>query len=182
MGGNAIMAEQRLPPAGRFVGDPLVNLFQNRIKQLISDLGRNVTFTVTPQHINCPNCGWDYTHSRSNNIYTSNASGDNYNKSFPTGTRCPVCNGAGKLKIKRTIVHKCLIGFGPPPEEFNYETYGLVPTAVIRLKNALSILPDLEQAQFAVIDGFECEKIAVPRKTGLRDLAFTVTYWKRRNT
>lgn len=176
------MAEQRLPAAGKYVDDRLVNIFKDSIQQLISDLGRNVTFTLTPQTINCPNCGWDYTQGRSNNIYTSNASGDNYNKPFADGTRCPVCNGAGQLKVKRTIIHKCLIGFGPPPEEFNYEAYGLVPTQVVRLKNSSTILPDLDQAQFAVIDGFECEKIAIPRKTGLRDINFAVTYWKRRNT
>ena len=176
------MADQGLPPAGRFVGDPLVNLFQDRIKQLISDLGRNVTFNLTPQQLDCPNCGWDYTQSRSNNIYTSNASGDNYNKPFPTGQRCPVCQGKGKLNIARTITHKCLIGFAPPPEEFNYESYGLVPDQVIRLKNALSVYTDIDKAQFATIDGFECEKIAIPRKTGLRDLAFMVSYWKRRNS
>jgi rubredoxin len=176
------MADQGLPPAGRFVGNPLVNLYQNRIKQLISDLGRDVTFTLTPHEINCPNCGWDYTQGRSNNIYTANASGATYNKTFPTGGRCPVCQGKGKLQFTRTVVYKCLIGFGPAPEEFDYQAYGLVPDQVIRLKNALAIFDDINNAQFITIDGFECEKITIPRKSGLRDLAFITSYWKRRNT
>lgn len=176
------MAEQRLPTPGRFVTDALVTLFQARIKQLIADLGRDVTFVLTPHHIDCPNCGWDYALNRSNNIYTSNASGVNFNKSFPTGQRCPVCRGRGKIEFTRSAVHKCLIGFSPAPEEFDYETYGVVPSQVIRLKNALTVIEDLDASQFATIDGFECEKITIPRKTGLRDLAFVVSYWKRRNT
>jgi hypothetical protein len=176
------MADQGLPDPGRFITDALVALYQSRIMNLIADGGRDVTFTLTPQHINCPNCGWDYTQNRSNNTYTPNASGVNYNKSFATGTRCPVCHGRGKLEIPRTTIHKCLIGFAPAPEEFDPTPYGLVPSQVIRLKNAISIIEDLEQAQYAIIDGFECEKITIPRKTGLRDIAFVQTYWKRRNT
>ena len=176
------MADQGLPSPGRFITDALVNLYQSRIQNLISDGGRNVTFTLIPHEVNCPNCGWDYTTNRSNNIYTSNASGVAYNKIFPTGQRCPVCQGRGKIVFKRTVTHKCLIGFGPPPEEFNYEAFGLVPTQVFRLKNAISIIDDLDAAQFATIDGYDCEKIAFTRKTGLRDIAFVQTYWKRRNT
>jgi len=145
-------------------------------------LGRNVQFILTPHEVNCPNCGWDYTQNRSNNIYTSNASGDTYNKAFPTGTRCPVCGGKGKLQFARTATHKCLIGFGPPPEEFDYEAYGVKPNDVIRLKNSITVIDDLNQAQYIVIDGFECEKITIPRKSGLRDIAFVTSYWKRRNT
>ena len=176
------MADQGLPPAGRFVGDPLVNLFQDRIRQLIADLGRDVTFVLTPHWINCPNCGWDYQTSRSNNVYTSNASGVNFDKTFIKGTRCPVCAGRGKLEFQRTSVHKSLIGFGPPPEEFDYEAYTLKPSEVVRLKNGLGIISDLDRAQYAQIDGIEFEKVSFPKKTGLRDLAFAVTYWKRRNT
>jgi rubredoxin len=176
------MADQGLPQPGRFVTNALVTLYQDRITQLIADLGRNVTFTLTPHELNCPNCGFDYTLNRSNNIYTSNASGVNFNKSFPTGTRCPVCQGKGKLEFSRTAIHKCLIGFGPAPEEFDYRLYGLIPTQVIRLKNRSNIIEDLEKSQFAIIDGYECEKIAIPRKSGLRDIAFINSYWKRRNT
>lgn len=176
------MVSQGLPPAGRFVNDALVDLFQDRIRQLIADLGRTVTFILTPHQVNCPNCGWDFTQSRSNNIYTVNASGVTLNKSFPQGQRCPVCKGRGKLEFQRSVDYKSLIGFGPPPEEFDYESFGLKPTEVIRLKNGLGIITDLDLAQFAKIDDIEYEKIAFPRKTGLRDLAFAVTYWKRRNT
>ena len=176
------MSEQRLPPQGRFVNDALVLLFQSRIEQLISDLGRDITLTLPPLLLDCPNCGFDFIQQRSNNIYTSNASGDGLNKSFPTGQRCPVCRGRGKLEYPRQIVHKALIGFGPAPEEFNYELYGLTPDQVLRTKTTLVTLEDFNLSQFAIIDGFECEKIAIPRKTGLRDLAFLVQYWKRRNS
>jgi len=176
------MADQGLPSPGRFITDALVNIYKTRIANLISDGGRVVTFTLTPHVVNCPNCGWDYTQNRSNNIYTANASGVTLNKSFPQGTKCPVCKGRGKLIFQRTVDHKCSIGFGPPPEEFGYEAYGLQPSEVVRLKNAIAIIQDLNEAQYAKIDGIEFEKIAFPRKTGLRDLAFVTTYWKRRNT
>jgi hypothetical protein len=176
------MTEQRLPPPGRFVNDALVQLFQSRIEQLISDLGRDITLTLPPLRLDCPNCGWDFVQQRSNNIHTPNASGAGLNKSFPNGQRCPVCNGAGKLDFSRQIIHKALIGFGPAPEEFNYELWGLTPADVIRTKTKLVTQPDFDLSQFAIIDGFECEKITIPRKTGLRDLAFLVSYWKRRNS
>jgi hypothetical protein len=175
------MADQGLPQPGRFVTNALVTLYQDRITQLISDLGRNVVFTLTPQEVDCPNCGWDYAQNRSNSIYTSNASGDAYNKSFPTGTRCPVCFGKGKLIFPRTATHKCLIGF-PDPDEFDYAAFGLKPTQVIRLKNRNTVEEDLEKAQYALIDGFECEKLGIPKRSGLRDIAFVSSYWKRRNT
>ena len=176
------MADQGLPLPGRFVTDGLVNLFQDRIRQLISDLGRDVTLILTPLTLPCPNCGFDYLQQRSNGIYTPNASGASYDKAFAQGQKCPVCQGKGRLEFQRTITQQSLIGFGPPPEEFNYEAYGLVPTQVVRTKNAIAVLSDLDAAQYAIIDGFECEKIVIPRKTGLRDLAFIVTYWKRRNS
>jgi hypothetical protein len=176
------MADQGLPGAGRFVTSAHKTLFANRIRQIISDLGRTVTFVLTPLQINCPNCGWDYTQNRSNNIYTSNASGVTLNKSFTQGTRCPVCKGKGKLEFQRTVDQTSLIGFGPPPEEFDYEKYGAKPTEVVRLKNAIAIALDIDQAQYAKIDGAEYEKIAFPRQTGLGTLAFLTTYWKRRNT
>ncbi len=176
------MADQGLPSAGRFITDALVNLYQSRIKNLISDGGRNVIFTLTPLERDCPNCGWDYTQHRSNNIYTVNTSGVTMNKSFPDGQRCPVCHGRGKLVFQRTATYKSLVGFAPPPEEFDYEAFGLVPTQVFRLKNAIAIVEDLDKAQYAKIDGYECEKIAFARRTGLRDIAFVQTYWKRRHT
>jgi len=176
------MPDQGLPQPGRFVTNALVTLYQDRITQLIADLGRNVIFTLPPHEVDCPNCGWDYVQNRSNNIYTANVSGVNFDKSFPTGTRCPVCQGRGKLEFSRTATHKCLIGFSPPPEEFDYTAYGLTPTQVIRLKNRSTIVEDLEKATFATIDGYECERIVIPRKSGLRDIAFVTSYWKRRNS
>ena len=176
------MADQGLPGAGRFVTNAHKTLYQERIRQIIADLGRTVTLSLTPHQVNCPNCGWDYTQSRSNNIYTTNASGVTLDKTFPQGTRCPVCKGKGKLEFQRTIDQVSLIGFGPPPEEFDYAEFGLKPTEVVRLKNAIAIILDLEQAQYAKIDGAEYEKIAFPRQTGLGDLAFVTTYWKRRHT
>lgn len=176
------MAYQNLPNPGRFIGDALVNLYQDRIKQLISDLGRNVVFVLPPQHIDCPNCGFDIISGRSNGLYTSNASGVAFNKSFAPGQTCPVCQGRGKLEFRRTATHKCLIGFAPPPEEFDYKIYGVEPTQVIRTKNAISVFDDVNVAKTANIDGIECEKITMTRKSGLRDLAFITTYWKRLNS
>ena len=176
------MADQGLPDPGRFITDALVNLYQSRIKNLISDGGRNVVFTLVPLETDCPNCGWDYMLNRSNGIYTSNGSGVTLNKSFPNGQRCPVCKGKGRLSFQRTQTYKSLIGFAPPPEEFDYVAFGLVPTQVFRLKNTVAIAEDLDKAQYAKIDGLECEKIAFVRRTGLRDIAFIQTYWKVRNT
>jgi len=176
------MADQGLPNAGRFVTAAHKAIFKDRIEQIIADLGRTVTFVLIPRHIDCPNCGWDFTQNRSNNIYTSNASGETLNKSFPQGQRCPVCHGKGKLEFQRSINHTCLIGAGPPPEEFDYEEFGVKPTDVRRLKNAIAIIEDIQQAQYANIDGVEYEKLTFVRKSGLGDVSFITTYWKRRNT
>jgi hypothetical protein len=176
------MVDQNLPTGGRFVTDAHVSIFKDRIAQIIADLGRNVTYVLTPQVLDCPNCGFDYMAGRSNNIYTSNASGVSLNKDFPPGQKCPVCQGIGKLQFPRSVVQKSLIGFAPPPEEFSYEVYGLKPEDVARTKNAIAIKQDIELAQYAIIDGAEYEKITFPRKTGLRDLGFLLTYWKKRHS
>lgn len=176
------MADQNLPTGGRFVTDAHVSIFTDRIKQIIADLGRNVTYVLTPQELDCPNCGFDYIAGRSSNIYTSNASGVSLNKEFPPGQKCPVCQGRGRLSFPRTVVQKSLVGFAPPPEEIDLQPYGLKPEDVVRTKNAISIQADVNAAQYAIIDGAEYEKLTIPRKTGLRDLGFLLTYWKRRNS
>lgn len=176
------MGDQNLPTPGKFVSDALVQLFQERITQLIADLGRDVVLTMIPQENDCPNCKFDVINQRSSNIYTSNASGASLNKPFADGQRCPVCQGKGKLFFRRTITHKALIGFTPPPEEYIKEKNGLIPTDVKRTKTKLITFNDFEEAQYAEIDGVEYEKLTPPRKTGLRDLAFVLTYWQRRNS
>jgi len=174
--------DQNLPNAGLFVNDNLVNVYNSRLKQLISDMGRDIVLTLQPLQVDCPNCGWDFTQGRSNNQYTSNASGDNFNKSFPTGTRCPVCQGVGKLIFQRTYDYKALVGFSPPPEEFNYTEYGITPDQVVRTKTTIETFRNMELAQYAKIQGVEYEKITQPRKTGLRDDLFVLVYWKRRHS
>jgi hypothetical protein len=175
------MAEN-LPAAGAFVDNNLVNLFTDTIEQLMADLGRAITLRLPALTLDCPNCGWDHIHQRSNNIYTANASGTTLNKSFPPGQRCPVCRGAGKLQFKRDTTYTALIGKNPNAEEFDYTAYGLVPDIVVRTKTVGTSFSDMEIAQFAIIDGDEYERVTFPQKTGLRDLNFVKVYWKRRNS
>lgn len=176
-------ANQNLPTPGAFVDDTLVDLFKTTIRQLIADFGRDVKFFLPATTSGCPNCekGFDGSSqgvSQGSNPYPA---GSPFNVSFPTGGICPVCKGTHEIRVENSVIHQSLIARSP--EDFDYTQYGkdFDKRNVIRLKNTIEVFEELKRAGKARIDGDMYVVVGEPVKTGLRDLAFMQSFWKRQD-
>lgn len=175
------MGIESLPPAGRFVDDNLVGLYQDSISQLIADLGRPVILYLPASTSGCPNCymGPDFS---SQGIYdNANPFGLNgpLNKPFPTGAPCPVCFGTHQIKTANSTQYKALIQRNP--KDLKYSAIGkeIISDNVYLTKMQIVAFEDIKIAEKALIDGEVCVPIRSPIKTGLRDLAYVRQFWER---
>lgn len=176
------MADQNLPTPGAYVDDNLVTLYGDTIDQLISDFGRNVIFYLPPSESGCPNCEQGFDGS-SQGVPASNPFplGSPFNKTFPTGGLCPVCQGTHKILVPVTQTYKSSIQ--RTPKDFEYTQYGIDfdPGNVVKLKNKMVTFEDIKIAEKALIDGDLYTRIRYPIKTGLRDLRYVQSFWMRIN-
>ncbi len=175
------MADQALPPAGAFVDDALVALYGETIDQLIADFGRFVTLYLLPSTSGCPNCEQGFDGSSQGVTQVSNPFpiGSPFNRGFPDGGLCPVCNGTHKIVTPRSVTYKTSIQ--RTPQDFDYNQWGkdFDPGNVIRLKNKLATFDDIKQAKKALVDGDLYKPLRYPIKTGLRDLRYVQHVWMR---
>jgi hypothetical protein len=173
------MGDQNLPSPGLFIDDNLVTLYGETIDQIISDLGRDVTFYLPPSESGCPNCEPGFDGSSQGVTQSPNPFplGSPFNKSFPTGGFCPVCNGTHKILVP--VVRTYQSSIQRNPKDFDYEQYGIdFQTAnVMKLKNRLTIFEDVKNAEKVLIDGDIYVPIRHPIKTGLRDLRYVQSWW-----
>lgn len=176
------MADQNLPTPGAFVDDNLVALYGTTIDQLISDFGRNVTLYLPPSESGCPNCepGFD---GSSQGVAQSNPfpTGSPFNKSFPAGGFCPVCNGTHKIIVPVTQTYK--VSIQRKPSDLDYTQYGVDfnPANVVKLKSKLVTFEDFKIAEKVLVDGDIYTPVRYPVKTGLRDLRYVQSWWMRVN-
>lgn len=172
------MANQNLPTPGRYVDNTLVDLYGTTIDQLVSDLGRNVTFYLPPIASGCPNCAMGFDGSSQGVLDDTNPfTGEPYNKPFPNMGICPVCRGTHKILTAQTVTYQCLIQ--RDAKELDYTQYGkdIDPRNIYRLKCKVVTFEDIKIAEKAKIDGEMCVPIAEPVKTGLRDIRYVKSYW-----
>ena len=117
------MANQNLPVAGKYVDDSLVTLYGTTIDQLIADMGRNITLYLPPTASGCPNCKIGFDGSSQGTTDGSNPfTGEPYNRPFPTGGLCPVCQGTHQILTTNTATYKVLIQ--REPKDLNWQQYG----------------------------------------------------------
>ncbi len=173
--------DQGLPTPGAFVDDALVTLYGETIDQLISDFGRVVKFFAPPQESGCPNCEKGFDGSSQGVSQASNPFpvGSPFNRSFPAGGLCPVCNGTHVIPTQQTCDLKSSIQRAP--KDFEYTQYGkdFDPGNVVKLKNKLVAFELIKTAKKAIIDGDTYTPMRYPVKTGLRDLRYVQSWWMR---
>ena len=170
------MAEN-LPPAGRFVDQPLKDQFKETIDQVIADLGRPVRLFFQPSASGCPNCfaGPD---GSSNGLYDSsnvNPVGGRLNKPFPNGGICPVCKGSHEILTEQSVIYTATIGRASKDLDFSQE--GVFPENVVTTKMQIVAFEDIKRSTKALIDGEIFTLLRDPVKTGLQDLFYVRAYW-----
>lgn len=175
------MSTEGLPVPGKFVDDNLVNLYQESIDQLISDLGQTITFYLPPNASGCPNCGIGFDGSSDGKYDVTNpfVLGGAFHKPFPTGGICPVCKGTHTINTINSTQCKALVQSSP--KDIDYTAYGknIVPQNVFKIKTLLTALESHRNAQKALIDGNMCVRIVDPIARGLRDRRYAQSWWSR---
>lgn len=174
------MADKNLPSAGLFVTDDLKTLFNSSINQLRADLGRTLKVFFEPSASGCPNCfaGPD---GSSNGVYdTANPfPAGQFNKNFPQGATCPVCQGSHEILTERSETYTVLRKWAP--EDFDATQYGTLPTNVVRTKTDISARNDFKRAVKAELEGETLVRITDPVPAGLAPPQFVVVFWKKQD-
>jgi hypothetical protein len=173
------MAEN-LPTPGKFVGPTLKTLFNESIDQLLADLGREITLFFTPSASGCPNC-FSAPDGNSNGVYDSNNPFGlgQFNKPFPDGTKCPVCQGSHKILTTQSANYTALLGRNP--EDIDVTQFGLQPTNVMRTKTQVVAFHDIKRAEKALIEGEIYVRLRDPVLAGLAPPQFTKTFWVKQD-
>ena len=139
--------------------------------KLISRLGRCVQ-VVTHTEVDCPNCYYDIINHASTNKY------------YPGGPipftvgKCPYCGGKGTIN---TEVKKSLIALvdwldSTTNNEFQFLTGGYISGSIARLKTAPCYKTDFDQADFIIVDGYQCKLARPPLLRGLGSKTVLVIY------
>jgi len=172
-----------LPVPGRYLTATLKQQYQNAISQIIADMGREVTLHLPPTESGCPNCKFISMGGRSQNVY--NASNPfpagPYNRQFPNGVRCSVCNGEHVIKTVKTAIWRATVV--KRPEDYEYTEGGPLPENVALTKFRTEAWDDVCNCVRATIDGLDYDRLSEPYKRGMGneadDLKFVECFWKR---
>jgi hypothetical protein len=172
---------ETLPIAGSLVPQPIKDIFKEKILSIISDLGRTITLTLKPTLQDCPNCFFNSTLQKSNNKYRSANSNPlgALNKPFLDGQRCPVCNGAGRLKSPRSIDYTATISKKFNNREILEAGIGKVTLNMVKTNTVTSSLADIEACEVALIDGKLYKPIGEAIQVGLQELILIKQFWER---
>ncbi len=174
------MPDKNLPTPGLFVTDGLKDLFNSSINQLRADLGRVLTVFFEPTASGCPNCfaGPD---GSSNGVYdvANPFPAGQFNKTFPDGATCPVCQGSHKILTQQSATYQVLRKWNP--ENFDATQYGAVPANVVRTKTDIAARTDFKRAVKAELEGETLVRIVDPIPAGLAPPQFVVAFWKKQD-
>lgn len=172
-----------LPTAGRYLNSQLKTQFQEAISQIISDLGREITFHLPPSESGCPNCVFLSIGDRAINRYNTTNPYDTgpYNKSFPDGAVCPVCRSTHVIVTPNTAVWRGTIF--KKPDDYDYSQAGVSPENVLLTKTRIEAWEDIKNCSRATIDGVDYQRLSEPVKIGMGnlpgDMYFINTFWRR---
>lgn len=173
------MAES-LPSSPLYVTSSLRSLFKSTLEQLMTDLGQTVTLYMPSTPSGCPNCKDSFDGGSLGEYDNANpfTAGGQYNKQFPTGGICPVCQNTNKIWLSpKTVNYTALIT--RRPKDIDYDEIGASPEHVFKTKTVGTSYEDIFGAEKAKIETFMCVRLQEPIKTGLKDRNFVQAYWKK---
>jgi len=112
----------------------------------IDSLGKDCTLVYPPKIEPCPNCYIDPRTRRSNNRYKAGGP-----KSFPNGTICPWCGGAGQSKKEETEDLKLRV-YWTPKDWVNLNIELDAPESSAQVIGYMKDLPKFEKAQYILLN------------------------------
>lgn len=126
--------------------EDVIQIMEFAINDLILYLGKNCKIVYPPRMVSCENCEFDPIGNKSKNIYTHGGP-----ISFPFGSICPVCEGAGRLaaeevsEVVRVIVH------WNPKKYMNTKVDNLrLKNGVISIKGHIIDMPKISMMEYFI--------------------------------
>ena len=161
------------------VSDTTIQIFQDGIDALISQLGKSIKLVYLPTIIECPNCINDTIGNKPANRFRPGP------MRFSDGKRCPYCRGTQKTEQENSEIIQGLIQVKPR----DYKRYGISvqdPGGLVSVKTFMSDVIKIERTTHAIIDiqkqsiiKIKCRKVGEPIPTGLRHSRYAVSFWQR---
>jgi len=170
---------ESLPSAGRLISDTLKQTFEDRMDELLVDLGRKITLHLEPTIEDCPNCGFSSILKRSNNIYNSsnpNALGP-LHKVFSDGQNCPVCGSRGVLKTPRSVEYTATIKKTFRDDQIS-SSWASIKNKLAKTNTVIDSYKDIIDCSHATIDEKMYKRLGDPVKTGLQSFIRVKCFWE----
>lgn len=171
------MGESGLPSPGGVLDAETVSNFNDTWKQLLVDNNKSVRVFFTPTGSGCPNCFID-ARGKSNGIYTSGSNpfpAGQFNKPFPVGTTCPVCQGSHQIFVDDgSRTYTALLVHSPKDIEFQPVNEN---TNVVRTTTLACSFSDMGRANYAIIEGERMVRVKRPVRRGFDPPQFVHTVW-----
>lgn len=146
----------------------------------IDSLGKDCTLVYPPKVSRCPNCYIDPRTGRSNNRYKAGGP-----RSFPNGTICPWCGGAGKSQKEATENVKLRIYWSPK----EWKDLGVdidSSDGMAQVIGYMTDLPKIEKAQYIILNKevqgytrFSCQRFGEATPWGFRQNRYFIQFVKR---
>lgn len=158
-----------------FVKKKHLNLYKKYIRQLISDLGEDVTLVSSTSEY-CHNCLYDHSHGCSSGVYNTETGTTEF-----TGGVCPICNGIGKITTEDDVVIKCIINwvnYGDKEEMDEKLSIGDIEQLYCKIKTYIENYDSIKSSDRIEIDG-ESFRLVNIIKRGLKENVVTEAYLKR---
>lgn len=168
---------ESLPTAGAFLNADALSQFNGAMDQMIVDNNKPVRVFFDPVGSGCPNCFID-ANGRSNGVYTGgmNPFGlGQFNKSFPIGTTCPVCQGSHQIFTEDSSkTYSAMLTHNP--EEIKFEPVN-ENTNIIKSVTVACSFSDMRRANYAMIEGERMVRLTNPVHRGFAPANYVHTVW-----
>lgn len=168
--------------ADGIIDSDLVDLFNSGVDAMLnSALADLCTFYYEPTQTDCPNCIFDSIGKKSSGKFQSGGP-----RPFPTGSRCPVCNGAGTINTQQTETTNMLVYWTPKEwRKIAPEIEVRDGETIIMTCGYIKDMPKAQRCQSLVVNvveanikyNFELYREITPN--GLTDNRYFYAFWKR---
>ncbi len=171
------MGESGLPSPGGALDSDTVAQFNSTWRQLMVDNNKSVRVFFEPTGSGCPNCFID-ARGKSNGIYTGGSNTfplGQFNKPFPTGTVCRVCQGSHQIYVDDgSETYTALLVHSPKDIDFTPVNEN---TNIIKTTTLSCSFHDMGRANYAIIEGSRMVRLKDPVRRGFDPPQFVHTVW-----
>jgi hypothetical protein len=158
---------------GKIVTKSIKKIYKSLIKQVVKDLGEQISLYYDPDIEKCPNCYTDPVSGKSKNVFCSSfvtpviIFGETISPHSFTRGRCPVCKGDGSLYDYTPVSVKAIVKWDRRDSDMERTVAGDEGRNVARIKAQKSYYVKIRDCAYAIIDGVKCVLIKPPVLRGL---------------